>query len=92
VDDAATVTLDAFPGRTFEGRVKYIIPQADAASRTLPVKIEVTNTSDSALKSGVSTRVQLRSGGAQPTVLVPKAARKLDVDTGRDRPRLDPFS
>jgi multidrug efflux pump subunit AcrA (membrane-fusion protein) len=74
VDDPATVTLDAFPGRTFEGRVKHLVPQADPASRTFPVKIEVTNTSDNALKAGMSARVQLRSGDARPTVLIPKDA------------------
>ena len=74
VGDAATVSLDAFPGHTFEGRVKHVIPQADAASRTFPVKIEVTNTPDSAFKAGMSARVQLRSGVARPTVLVPKDA------------------
>jgi multidrug efflux pump subunit AcrA (membrane-fusion protein) len=74
VDDPATVTLDAFPGRTFEGRVKHLVPQADPASRTFPVKIEVANTSDHALKAGMSARVQLRSGDARPTVLIPKDA------------------
>jgi RND family efflux transporter MFP subunit len=74
VGDAATVSLDAFPGHTFEGRVKHVIPQADAASRTFPVKIEVTNTPDSAFKAGMSARVQLRSGVARSTVLVPKDA------------------
>jgi RND family efflux transporter MFP subunit len=74
VGDTATVSLDAFPDRTFDGRVKHIIPQADAASRTFPVKIEVANTPDNALKAGMSARVRLRSGAAHPTVLVPKDA------------------
>ena len=74
VGDTATVSLDAFPDRTFDGRVKHIIPQADAASRTFPVKIEVANTPDHALKAGMSARVRLRSGAARPTVLVPKDA------------------
>lgn len=74
VGDTATVSLDAFPDRTFDGRVKHIIPQADAASRTFPVKIEVANTPDNALKAGMSARVRLRSGAARPTVLVPKDA------------------
>jgi HlyD family secretion protein len=74
VGDVATVSLDALPGRTFAGRVKHLIPQADAASRTFPVKIEVSNTADLAFKAGMSARVQLRSGVARPTVLVPKDA------------------
>ncbi len=37
--DEAVVSFDALPGRTFRGRVKYIMPQADLASHTFPVKI-----------------------------------------------------
>lgn len=74
VGDTATVSLDALPNRTFEGRVKHIIPQADAASRTFPVKIEVANTPDQTLKAGMSARVQLRSGAERAAVLVPKDA------------------
>ena len=54
--------------------MKHIIPQADPASRTFPVKIEVANTADSALKAGMSARVRLRSGATQSTVLIPKDA------------------
>jgi multidrug efflux pump subunit AcrA (membrane-fusion protein) len=74
VGDEATIVFDAFPERPFIGKVKHIIPQADAASRTFPVKIEVANTPDSALKAGMSARVRLRSGPTQATVLIPKDA------------------
>jgi multidrug efflux pump subunit AcrA (membrane-fusion protein) len=74
VGDEATVVLDAFPDRTFPGRVKHIIPQADPASRTFPVKIAVTNTPDIALKAGMSARVHLQAGPVQVAVLVPKDA------------------
>jgi HlyD family secretion protein len=72
--DAATVILDALPNRTFAGRVKHITPQADLASRTFPVKIEVANTPDSAIKAGMFARVTLRRGAGQPSVFVPKDA------------------
>ena len=74
VGDEATIVFDAFPDRPFTGKVKHIIPQADASSRTFPVKIEVANTADSALKAGMSARVRLRSGAIQPAVLIPKDA------------------
>jgi multidrug resistance efflux pump len=74
VGDAATIILDAQPDRRFSGRVKHITPQADLASRTFPVKIEVANTSDSAIKAGMFARVTLRTGVAQPSVFVPKDA------------------
>jgi HlyD family secretion protein len=72
--DEAVVTLDALPGRVFTGHVKHIIPQADLASRTFPVKIEVPNTPDNPIKAGMFARVTLRSGSAQPSVFVPKDA------------------
>jgi HlyD family secretion protein len=72
--DEATVTLDALPNRTFTGRVKYITPQADLASRTFPVKIEVSNTPDHAIKAGMFARVTLHTGSAQLSVFVPKDA------------------
>jgi HlyD family secretion protein len=74
VGDEAMVTLDALPNRTFTGRVKYMTPQADLASRTFPVKIEVPNTADYAIKAGMFARVTLHTGAAQPSVFVPKDA------------------
>jgi multidrug efflux pump subunit AcrA (membrane-fusion protein) len=74
VGNEATIVLDALPDRTFSGRVKHIIPQADAASRTFPVKIEVTNTPEHAIKAGMFARVRLRAGTVQAAVLVPKDA------------------
>jgi multidrug efflux pump subunit AcrA (membrane-fusion protein) len=74
VGDTATVILDALPDRSFTGQVKHITPQADLASRTFPVKIEVANTPDSAIKAGMFARVILRTGAVQPSVFVPKDA------------------
>jgi len=74
VGDAATIVLDALPGRTFTGRVKHIIPQADPTSRTFPVKIAVPNTPDTTLKAGMFARVKLQPGSAQPVLFAPKDA------------------
>ena len=74
VGDAAVITLDALPNRTFTGRVKHITPQADLASRTFPVRIEVPNTPDTAIKAGMFARGTLRTGAAQPSIFVPKDA------------------
>jgi membrane fusion protein (multidrug efflux system) len=74
VGDTAAVILDALPEKTFTGRVKHIIPQADLASRTFPVKIEVANTPDLALKAGMFARVALRPGASQVGLFVPKDA------------------
>src|SRR6266699_2941214 len=41
--DAAEVTVDAYPGRIFNGRVDYILPQLDVNTRTLPVRLVFPN-------------------------------------------------
>lgn len=39
----ASVTSDAYPGRIWRGRVTYVDPQLDAATRTAQVRVEVAN-------------------------------------------------
>jgi RND family efflux transporter MFP subunit len=41
--DRADVTVDAYPGVTFNGRVDYVLPQVDTATRTLPVRLVFSN-------------------------------------------------
>ena len=41
--DPAEVTVDAYPGRVFSGRVDYILPQFDMNTRTLPVRLVFPN-------------------------------------------------
>src|SRR5260221_12487408 len=41
--DPAEVTVDAYPGRVFNGRVDYILPQLDVNTRTLPVRLVFAN-------------------------------------------------
>jgi len=67
------VTFDAIPGRTFEGEVKAIIPEANPGSRTFPVLVAVEN-SESLIQGGMVARVLAQVGDPVPTVLVPKDA------------------
>lgn len=39
----ARVTVDAYPGAVFSGRVDYVLPQVDMATRTLPVRLVFPN-------------------------------------------------
>jgi RND family efflux transporter MFP subunit len=41
--DLATVTVDAYPGRNFEGRIDFIEPQIDPMTRTARVRCEFDN-------------------------------------------------
>ena len=39
----ATVSVDAYPGRTFRGRIQQILPQVDSATRTVRVRLIFEN-------------------------------------------------
>jgi len=41
--DPAEVTVEAYPGRVFNGRVDYVLPQLDMNTRTLPVRLVFAN-------------------------------------------------
>jgi RND family efflux transporter MFP subunit len=68
----ATLTLSYLPGRTFRGRVNYILPQVDAATRTLKVRIEFANP-DFALKPEMYGEVEFQTGGGRRLVVAQTA-------------------
>src|SRR5215471_11414004 len=41
--DRATLTVDAYPGRVFEGRVSFLYPQVDMTTRTVRARIAFPN-------------------------------------------------
>jgi len=43
VGDRATLTVDTYPGRNFEGRVNFIYPQVDMTTRTARVRLIFPN-------------------------------------------------
>ncbi len=55
---SATVTVDAYPGRTFRGRIDQILPQVDMATRTVRVRLVFSNPGV-ALKPGMYVNVAL---------------------------------
>ena len=68
----ATLTLAYLPGRAFHGRVSYILPQVDPATRTLKVRMEFANPGY-ALKPDMYGQVEFQTGGARRLV-VPQSA------------------
>ena len=68
----ATLTLSYLPGRTFHGKVNYILPQVDAATRTLKVRIEFPN-ADFALKPDMYGEVEFQTGGGRRLVVAQTA-------------------
>jgi RND family efflux transporter MFP subunit len=57
--DPAAVTVDAYPGQTFKGRIWDILPQVDMATRTARVRVALPNPGLK-LKPGMYVNVVLR--------------------------------
>jgi Cu(I)/Ag(I) efflux system membrane fusion protein/cobalt-zinc-cadmium efflux system membrane fusion protein len=57
--DAAQITVDAYPGKTFSGRVGQILPQVDASTRTVRVRLVLPNP-QLKLKPGMYVNVVLK--------------------------------
>ena len=71
---AATVTVKAYPGELFSGRVTYLASLLDKDTRTIPARIEVDN-KDGRLKPEMFAIATITTTGARKDVLsVPDAA------------------
>ena len=71
----ANITSDAYPGRVFRGRVSYVDPKVDPATRTAQVRIELANPGQ-IFKIGMYVNVAFAAVGvAEKTMpVVPKDA------------------
>ncbi|HXM95228.1 MAG TPA: efflux RND transporter periplasmic adaptor subunit [Candidatus Dormibacteraeota bacterium] len=59
VGDRATLTVDSYPGRVFEGRVNFIYPQVDMMTRTARARLIFSN-SGLRLSPGMFVNVTLK--------------------------------
>ena len=75
---SVTATLAAYPGETFNGRVRAILPQAETESRTVTARIELVNRGKR-LRPGMFATVNI-AGRQRTTLLVPSEAV---IRTGR---------
>ena len=73
VGQSLTVTLDALPGKTYEGKVFAINPLVDAAGRAVVIRAQVRN-QDTSLRPGMFARVRLITRGTQDALVVPEQA------------------
>jgi len=71
--DGAEVTVDAYPGRIFSGRVEYILPQLDMNTRTLPVRLVFPNPGLK-LRPGMYTNVRVKLPMGRQLVVPASAA------------------
>ena len=85
--------LPAFPGETITGRIQAVLPQADLASRTVRVRVELPNP-QRRLRPGMTAEVSLAQNAQQaltvPTEAVIRTGKRslvmLAADNGRYRP------
>jgi membrane fusion protein (multidrug efflux system) len=80
VGGAATIEVDAFPDRTFEGRIHLIGPSAMGPSRTFPTEIAIDNPSGE-LRPGMIARVALVKRTLDDVIVVERDVLQ-DRDTG----------
>jgi RND family efflux transporter MFP subunit len=59
VGERATLTVDTYPGRVFEGRVNFVYPQVDVTTRTARVRLVFANP-DLKLSPGMFVNIGLK--------------------------------
>jgi len=75
----AEVTADAYPNKSFTGKVHKISPTIDKNSRTFKVKVKVSN-EKRLLKPGMFVRIKIILGRRNKVVTVPKEAILMTKD------------
>lgn len=93
VGTTARMSVAAFPGESFDGRIAFIYPSVSETTRTLKVRIEFPNPSFR-LRPGMYAEVALAASGpeavAVPSEAVMDGGRTQYVFVVRDRTRFEP--
>lgn len=71
--DTADVTVDAYPGQVFSGRLDYLLPQLDTNTRTLPVRLVFPNPGMK-LRPGMYVNVRVKHSMGRQLVVPATAA------------------
>ena len=79
---AVTFEVDAYPGETFTGQVRYVSPSIAADTRALTIEAIVPNAA-SRLKPGFFATAQIEQATMAPGVLVPATAVRTVSGTAR---------
>ncbi len=79
---SVSLEVDAYPGRTFTGRIRYVSPGVQADSRALIIEAVVPNETGE-LKPGQFATARIEQASQTPAVLVPGSAVRTDSDTAR---------
>jgi membrane fusion protein (multidrug efflux system) len=73
VGQSLEVTLDALPGKSYDGKVIAVNPLIDAAGRSVVIRAQVRN-QDTALRPGMFTRVRLITREQANAMVLPEQA------------------
>lgn len=73
IGQPAKIRINAYPGEVFTGRIAYVYPTLNAATRTVPVRIELANPKGR-LKPAMFAEVEIPVAGATQVVTVPNSA------------------
>ncbi|MCQ4295332.1 efflux RND transporter periplasmic adaptor subunit [Pseudomonas stutzeri] len=73
VGQRATARLPALPGQPIEGEITAVLPQANAASRTLRVRVQLPNPGG-LLRPGLTAQASLAGGEGALALLIPSEA------------------
>jgi cobalt-zinc-cadmium efflux system membrane fusion protein len=73
VGEAAAITTAAYPDETFNGRVEFISPAIDAATRTAKIRVRVPNPRQQ-LKPEMFATITLDGGTSERAIVVPSSA------------------
>ena len=82
VEQTVTFEVDAYPGRSFDGTVKYVSPALQADQRALTVEALVPNPG-AQLKPGLFATARIEQPARTPGVVVPSAAVLTSAGTSR---------
>ncbi len=69
----AKVRINAYPDKLFEGTITYVYPTLKAETRTVPVRLELSNSSQ-LLKPSMFAQIELPVGAKDKVVTVPISA------------------
>jgi len=82
VGQPVSLSVDAYAGRTFSGKVRYVSPALRADQRALTVEAVVANESGE-LKPGMFATAQIQQANKTAAILVPSSAIQVVSGTSR---------
>jgi Cu(I)/Ag(I) efflux system membrane fusion protein len=73
INDPVNISVRAFPGEVFAGKVAFVLPELRAETRTAQVRIELPNP-DHKLLHNMYTDVTIETGGEAAVLAIPESA------------------